>query len=133
MKIGDYNVLQEREDSTMASMWECSLCLERTEDGLRLVVKSHEVLGFADDLCKLDENYERILPQTVGGKRVLDVEDDVLVGEELVDNDQYDALDLPFADGFDASDVRLWLRENGWKPELVFKIGRIWRQEKAAV
>lgn len=127
MKVREYKILQGREDSTMASTWNCYLCLENADNGLRLCVKGYEALGFANDLAELDENDDYILPETVDGKKVGGVEDDVLVSDTLVDDEQYEALSISFDETFDREVVQTWLTEERWDPALVIEVEQVWK------
>jgi hypothetical protein len=89
--IGTFNF------STMASSWTEHLCMEVAKDGsLTLTSKSREVLGADGSLSDNDVVWpdgfdpddedcdDRPLPVSIGGKKVVDLEDGFYLGEELL-------------------------------------------------
>lgn len=98
--IGTFNI------STMASRWTEYLCMEVATDGsVTLTSKSREVLGadwsledddvvWPDGFDPDDEDCDdRPLPVSIGGKKVIDLEDGCYLGDKL----------LPHSDGATAT------------------------------
>ena len=81
-KFGDRTIICARERASMASTWNEYLCVANIARGVgRIDVCQFEPLG---EYEKEDEDgNERPIPQVVGGKTVVGIEDGYLVGGEL--------------------------------------------------
>lgn len=139
MEVGEFKVLQDREDnSTMASTWNCYLCLERTKNGLQLCVKGSQVLGLLEDHvqydddgdCLYDEKGDYVLPEEINGQKVWGVDDGIIVGENLIDHDGYETLSIGLDKMFDREAMQVWLKEERWDTSIVTEVEKIWKAEQ---
>ncbi|UCF37439.1 MAG: hypothetical protein JSU96_00785, partial [Acidobacteriota bacterium] len=86
MRIGELIELESRENSSMASTWTEYLCLSRLADEtFELSVRTYDVLGAAADYVN-EETGDWDLSETIEGAFVMGVEDEWVIGGELVDN-----------------------------------------------
>lgn len=116
-------VIAEREGTSMASMWNEYLCLVPGEDEpYRLFTGKYEALAECDDFY--DEGLDDyVLPDTIDGKAVVGIEDDLVVGGDLVWEDGSDIIE--FSNVFDPI-LKSWLDETRWT-----KLGVLASIEKA--
>ncbi len=94
MEIGNTQVVDSRENSTMVSTWNTYLCIERISDSeYKLCVRGYEILcevyDYQKEIGKEDDEdfdiYEN-LPETYYGMEVRGVEDgEFIVGGDLVE------------------------------------------------
>ena len=111
MKVGELKVINWGEQSTMASTWTEYLCIERlTKDDFELSIRSYEVLGEAMDYSDDDGNWD--LPDEIGGMKVMGLEDEYVVGGNLVLHSE-DYGEVKFSDPQD-KEVSDWLKSVGW-------------------
>jgi hypothetical protein len=104
-------LLDSRENSSMASTWTEYLRLSVTAPGnVLLEVCMYEALAEAPDWGGDDEG--PALPDEIGGKKVIGVDDDWIVGGDLccIDVDKQLAFDK---DGID--DAVQWLTADRWR------------------
>lgn len=76
-------IVAERENSSMVSSWTEYLCLQKgTEKSFRIFTGMYEGLADSSDYYNEDTgDYD--LPEQIGGKTVVKVDDDIVVGGEL--------------------------------------------------
>ena len=118
MKVGELKVINSGEQSTMASTWTEYLCIEKlTKDDFELSIRSYEVLGEAIDYS--DEDGEWDLPDEIDGMKVMGLEDEYVVGGNLVlHSDDYG--EVKFSDP-KHRDVLDWLKSVGWDSDNIKK------------
>lgn len=116
MQVGDLAVLTEREESSMASVWNVYLCLKRkSEYRYELSIRRYEALVEAAEYYD-DEQEDYILPDEIDGIPVVGLEDDYVVGGELQFYNDDEAIE--FATLYSYA-VRAWLKENRFDFEAV--------------
>ena len=66
----------------MSSCWTVYMCCEQLDSGIQLSVRSYEILEPYDSFYD-DEKDDYILPDKIGGKTVVGVEDHIVIGGDL--------------------------------------------------
>ncbi len=134
MEIGDTQVVDSRENSTMVSTWNTYLCIERISDSeYKLCVRGYEILcevyDYQKEIGKEDDEdfdiYEN-LPETYNGMEVRGVEDgEYIVGGDLVEtgNEEDDEEFIFTVDEIDKT--KSFLSGTKWGDDLVDEIRRI--------
>lgn len=118
MKVGELKVINSGEQSTMASAWTEYLCIEKlTKNDFKLSIRSYEVLGQAIDYS--DEDGEWDLPDEIDGMKVMGLEDEYVVGGNLVLHSDEDG-EVKFTDP-KHRDVLDWLESVGWDDDTIRK------------
>lgn len=118
-------IISSRTASSPASNWSEYLCLTRNSDRqFELSVRVYEVLGDVADYEQLDDAGNDVVPQlpvSIGGKRIVGVEDDFIIGGELVHRDE-DFRDVAAFNSIN-DEVIGWLRSVEWfSPEIIHSI-----------
>ena len=104
-------VIAQREASSMASTWNEYLCLTKGElNSYRLYIAQYEFLAELNDFYDEDLD-DYVVPEQVDGQAVVGIEDDYVVGGELVQQDESE--DVEFSSVFDPG-VRAWLKRIRW-------------------
>jgi hypothetical protein len=104
-------VIAEREASSMASTWNEYLCLTKGESNtFKLYTAQYDFLAELYDFYD-EELHEYVLPEQIDGQVVMGIEDDYVVGGDLVPQDE--SIPVEFASVFD-SELRDWLTQTGW-------------------
>jgi hypothetical protein len=99
-------IIADREQASMVSCWNEYLQLTRNVDGsATIAVCQYGPLANVADFT--DENDELKLPDEIDGTPVIGVEDEWIIGGELVL-----VRELTYRDAPEALE---WLREDGWK------------------
>jgi hypothetical protein len=95
----------------MASLWNEYLCLKRSgATSFQLFIGQYEGLAELNDYYDEDlEDY--VLPTEIDGKQVAGTEDDMVVGGDLVCQDESEAIEFSII--FDPR-VKDWLDKTGW-------------------
>jgi hypothetical protein len=122
MKKGETKVIDQREQSTMASTWDEYLVLEKLNDReFRLDIRGWGYLGEVSDFdFKEDERGELIVPEKINGNYISDISDGSVYGGELVKREDEQG-DVRFARP-DQDEVISWLKDVGWHEVEVVKI-----------
>ena len=113
-------VIAQREASSMASTWNEYLCLTKGEfNTYKLYIAQYDFLAELNDFYD-EEQDDYVLPEQIDGQAVVGIEDDYVVGGELVPQDE--SAPVEFASVFDA-ELREWLTQTGWsKLDVLAKI-----------
>ncbi|MCP4124979.1 MAG: hypothetical protein GY751_24825 [Bacteroidetes bacterium] len=113
MKIGELEILEFDERSSMASSWTEFVCIERiTADEFELSIRGYQAIGEISDYWD-EEAGEYLLPDKIDGLKVHGTEDEVVVGGNLVLQSDDEGI-LIFTDPNSGS-VTEWLRSVGWE------------------
>ena len=95
----------------MASTWNEYLCLTKGESNtFKLYTAQYDFLAELYDFYD-EELHEYVLPEQIDGQVVMGIEDDYVVGGDLVPQDE--SIPVEFASVFD-SELRDWLTQTGW-------------------
>ena len=122
MKVGDIQILDNREDYGHLDSWTVYLCLEKLTVGFELTIKAYEIIGETNDY--IDEDGEIILPDEIDGQKVSHSEGDSVVGTNLMIS-SYDDGSVNFTDPNDKK-VDDWLKLVSWNDdEIIQKIKEI--------
>ena len=115
-KIGDLKIIDERERSGMASVWDEYLCLRKvSETEYELSVRAYEVLAEGWDYYDEEtEGYD--LPDEINGKGVVGFVDEWIVGGSLIETEAFKS--LLFKD-LNHPDVTQWFEELEWNTSAV--------------
>lgn len=104
-------VVALRESSSMASTWSEYLCLSKGKTKpYKLFIGQYEFLAELDDYYDEDAD-DYVVPEQIDGKAVVSFEDDYVVGGDLLQQEESDAVE--FSSVFD-TDVRAWLKKISW-------------------
>jgi hypothetical protein len=74
------------EESSMVSTWTVYLCLETLEDGqIELSERQYEGLAMCHDYAveKDQGDVDYVLPDEIDGKRVVGIDDEIVIGGDL--------------------------------------------------
>jgi hypothetical protein len=109
-------IIAEQKNSRMASAWTEFLVLEFNSKAKkwRLFIGRYEALAEVWPYYKEENSFEPKLPKTIGGKKVVAVDDDWIVGGPL---ECWSGEEISF-DKVDDS-VASWLKDSGWTDENV--------------
>jgi hypothetical protein len=92
MGVNKRKILSEREGSGMTSVWDEYLCVTQNGDGsATLEVCMYEALGA---IPSDEDSDDLVIPEEIGGKKVVGVSDEFFVGGEL---DCYDGRVLTYS------------------------------------
>lgn len=113
-------VIAQREASSMASTWNEYLCLTKGEfNTYKLYIAQYDFLAELNDFYD-EELDDYLLPEQIEGQVVMGIEDDYVVGGELVA--QEESIPVEFSSVFNA-ELREWLKDTGWsKLDVLAKI-----------
>ncbi len=112
MKIGDLQIIDEREQSNFASgCWDEYLCLTRvSKEEFELYIGGFQVLGQAEDYFNDDGDFD--IPDEIDGVSVIGPKNGSIIGGELVKSDGNYG-EVKFSDP-KHRDVLDWLKSVGW-------------------
>ena len=104
----------------MASTWNEYLCLTKGEfNTYKLYIAQYDFLAELNDFYD-EELDDYLLPEQIEGQVVMGIEDDYVVGGELVA--QEESIPVEFSSVFNA-ELREWLKDTGWsKLDVLAKI-----------
>ena len=108
----EFTILDERRQSGRVSSWNEYLCLQRlSSNEFEISVCGYEILGERDAYYN-EENDEFELPETIDGKSVVTIEDEWVVGGNLV-NHSDELMPLRFRTE-EVADLIVWLKDANW-------------------
>jgi hypothetical protein len=111
--VVDFEIIDSRENSTIVSTWTEYLCHRKNGDGTHtFAICGYESLAEAQEYYDEDtDEYE--IPDEIDGKRVMGIEDDIIVGGGL---DYYDDRAITLATGA-TEELKRWLHSVEWDSE----------------
>ena len=108
-------IIASREASSLVSHWMEYLCLRKgTHKLFKLYVGGYESLAEAEKFYN-SKTKEYDLPKIIGGKIVVGIEDDSVVGGEPVYYDDDDQVEF---NSPDESELKYWLSKKNWLDQL---------------
>lgn len=109
------SIIASREQSSMVSGWTEYLCLQRDEgEAFKLFTGQYEALAERNKYFN-EATGEYEVPEVIDGKPVVGLEDDYVVGGELVYFDDQQAVSFQSPD--DRAVVE-WLQSSGWSQKV---------------
>jgi hypothetical protein len=125
VEIGDLEIIEGREQSSMSSSWSEYLCLERKSSStFELSIRGYEFIGEIRDYS--DEDGEENLPDQIDGKTVVGTVDEYVVGGNLVPiTDDQETVEFSQPDQVEVIE---WLKSVSWSDEETKRqVGILWK------
>jgi len=115
----EITILDERRQSGRVSSWNEYLCLRRlSSNEFEISVCGYEILGERDAYYN-EESDEFELPETIDGKPVVTIEDEWVVGGNLV-NHSDELMPLRFM-AEEVDGLIVWLKDANWYSDAVIE------------
>jgi hypothetical protein len=121
------SIISTKYASNMMETWKVYLLLvHHPDDVFEIGVTQYPIIGLAADFY--DENDDLVMPDEIGGEKVIGVEGDYVIGGDLIlDSSQYST--LRFWE-INEDDINDWLASEGWDVENFRKIETAVKQLK---
>ena len=123
-------ILGRRAETSLSSSWNEFLCVEKIQsDQWEFTIRTYEVLSECDEYSSYDEEGNEVesieLPETIDGKKVIGVEDDLIVGGDLNlvnDGDDPWTSGPILAKNKNEKELIEFLENNNWELSLLDKV-----------
>ena len=127
------HIIDSREESTMVSNWTVYLCTIITDEMFRIAHMKREPLGYAEDFIEYDEEGYEVagIPDVIDGKDVFGLEDGVVIGFNLYEDETDIGQDISYCDLEAANIIDTFINNNRWSKPNASRIKGMFDQKKA--